>query len=79
MGMDVLGEIVGNKIRISIPSLIDNWGRNLIPEVVTTLEVVLLHELSHWAHFKNYGTDLRHSPGWNSVLSGVALSLSNYS
>jgi hypothetical protein len=69
---DVMGEISGNRVRISIPSLIDNFGRNLVDEMVTTLNVILLHELSHWGEERDYGDDFAHSPRWNEVLVGVA-------
>ena len=74
MKRDVIGEIVGNRVRVSIPSLIDNFSRNLVDEALATLNIILLHELSHWADQKDYGNDLRHSPVWNSLLSGIVLS-----
>ncbi len=40
---DVMGEITGDKVRISLPSLIDNFGRNLVEDVVTKLSIILLH------------------------------------
>jgi hypothetical protein len=67
-----MGEISGNRVRISLPSLIDNFGRNLVDEMVTTLNVILLHELSHWGEERDYGDDFTHSPNWNQVLIGVA-------
>ncbi len=70
---DVMGEISGNRIRISIPSLIDNFGRNLVADVAATLEVIILHELSHWAEEKDYGSDFKHSPKWNAFIIGSAL------
>ncbi len=71
---DVMAEITGNKVRISLPSLIDNFGRNLIDDVVTTLNIVLLHELAHWGYERDYGKDFKHSSRWNTVLSGAACS-----
>ena len=71
---DVMGEMVGNKIKISLPGIIDNFARNLTDEVLVTLNVILLHELSHWADETHYGKDFRHSPGWNALLSGIAFS-----
>ncbi len=68
---DVLGEISGNKVRISLPSIIDNFGRNLVEDTLVTLNVILLHELSHWGEERDYGEDLRHSPVWNEVLVGL--------
>ena len=65
---DVMGEIVGNRVRISIPSLIDNFGRNLVDDTMATLNVILLHELSHWCHERDFGGDFSHSPKWNSYL-----------
>ena len=65
---DVLGEISGNRVRISLPGIIDNFGRNLVEDTLVTLNVILLHELSHWGEEKDYGEDLKHSPVWNEVL-----------
>lgn len=69
---EVIGELMGNEVRISLPSLIDNFSRNLVDDVITTLNIVLLHELSHWANQKDYGNDLEHSPKWNSLLSDIS-------
>ncbi len=69
---DVMGEISGNRVRISIPSIIDNFAQNLTEDSVVTLNVILLHELSHWAEERDYGDDFTHSPGWNEVLVGLA-------
>lgn len=69
---DVIGEISGNRIRISLPSLIDNFARNVIDDMAVTLNVILLHDLSHWADENDYGNDFRHSPEWNSMLVGAA-------
>ena len=69
---DIMGEITGTKVRISLPSIIDNFARNLMDDVLVTLNVILLHELSHWADGKDYGRDFRHSPKWNALLSGLA-------
>ncbi len=69
---DVMGEISGNRIRISLPGMIDNFARNLIDDVLVTLNVILLHELSHWAEEADYGDDFKHSPKWNALLSGLA-------
>lgn len=68
---DVLGEISGNKVRISLPGIIDNFGRNLVEDTLVTLNVILLHELSHWGEERDYGEDLKHSPVWNEVLVGL--------
>jgi hypothetical protein len=68
---DLLGEISGNRVRISLPGLIDNFGRNLLEDTLVTLNVVLLHELSHWGDEKDYGDDLGHSPEWNEILVGL--------
>ena len=68
-----MGEITQNRIRISIPSLIDNFGRNLVGDVAATLDVILLHELSHWAEERNHGNDVRHSPKWNAFIISNAL------
>jgi len=65
---EILGDIVGNRIRISIPSIIDNFERFLTDEVVGVLNVILLHELSHWADERDYGDDLAHVDSWNSIL-----------
>ncbi|QQG48231.1 MAG: hypothetical protein HY247_05590 [archaeon] len=65
---DVIGEITDNRVRISLPSLIDNFERNLVDEVATTLIVILLHELSHWGDEGDYGNDFSPSPGWNEML-----------
>ncbi len=69
---DVMGEISGNKVRISLPSMVDNFARNLTEDTMVTLNVILLHELSHWADERDYGNDLIHSPAWNQVLAGLA-------
>ncbi len=70
--MDVMGEISGNRVRISLPSVVDNFARNLTEDAMVTLNVILLHELSHWADERDYGNDLSHSPNWNAVLVGLA-------
>lgn len=71
---DIMGEITGNKIKISLPGMIDNFARNLMDDVLVTLNVILLHELSHWADGGDYGKDFKHSPKWNAILSGLAYS-----
>lgn len=68
---DVMGEISGNKVRISLPSIIDNFARNLMEDTTVTLNVILLHELSHWADERDYGDDFTHSPEWNPTLIGL--------
>ena len=70
--MDIMGEISGNKVRISLPSIIDNFARNLVEDTMVTLNVILLHELSHWADERDFGEDFAHSPKWNSVLAVIA-------
>ena len=67
-----MGEISGNRVRISIPSVIDNFARNLLEDTMVTFNVILLHELSHWAEETDYGDDFTHSPMWNQVLVGLA-------
>lgn len=69
---DVMGEIAGNRVRISIPSIIDSFARNLLEDTMVTLNVILLHELAHWADERDYGNDFKHSPQWNNILVGVA-------
>ena len=69
---DIMGEITGNRVRISLPSIIDNFARNLMDDILVTLNVILLHELSHWADERDYGRDFRHSPKWNALLSELA-------
>ncbi len=68
-----MGEISGNRVRISIPSMIDNFARNLLEDTEVTLNVILLHELAHWAEEMDYGDDFAHSPKWNQVLVSLAL------
>ncbi len=67
-----MGEISGNRVRISLPSIIDNFAHNLTEDAMVTLNVILLHELSHWADERDYGNDLSHSPQWNAILVGLA-------
>jgi hypothetical protein len=40
-------------------------------EVVGVLNIILLHELSHWADESDYGDDLAHTDSWNSILHRV--------
>ncbi len=68
----MMGEISGNRVRISLPSIIDNFARNLMEDTIVTLNVILLHELSHWADERDYGNDFKHSPQWNSILAKLA-------
>ncbi len=67
-----MGEISGNKVKISLPSIVDNFARNLTEDTMVTLNVILLHELSHWGDEQDYGDDFAHSPRWNTMLVGVA-------
>ncbi len=67
-----MGEITGTNVRISLPSIIDNFGRNLLEDSMVTLNVIVLHELSHWGDERDYGNDFGHSPGWNALLAGLA-------
>ncbi len=67
-----MGEISGNTVRISIPSMIDNFARNLADDTMVTLNVIVLHELAHWGVEGDYEEDLSHSPVWNSLLVGIA-------
>ncbi len=67
-----MGEISGTRVRISLPSIIDNFGRNLLEDTMVTLNVIVLHEISHWADERDYGNDFGHSPGWNALLAGLA-------
>ena len=50
----------------------DNFARNLVEDTMVTLNVVVLHELSHWAEEGDYGNDFGHSPGWNALLARLA-------
>ena len=67
-----MGEIAGNRVRISLPSIIDNFARNLTMDSIVTLNVILLHELAHWADERDYGKDFAHSQQWNGLLAGLA-------
>ncbi|MDE1873670.1 MAG: hypothetical protein KGI04_00935 [Candidatus Micrarchaeota archaeon] len=71
----VMAEFSNNKVKISIPSIIDNYGNNLVLDGVVTLNVLVLHELSHWADGKDYGDDTQHSPEWNQILLGALTGL----
>lgn len=67
----ILGELAGNTVKISMPSIIDNFANNLLDEAMQLLNVVILHELSHWADEKDYDKDIRHSSKWNPVIFGL--------
>ncbi|MDE1854282.1 MAG: hypothetical protein KGI38_11135 [Thaumarchaeota archaeon] len=67
----ILGELAGNTVKISMPSIIDSFASNLVDEVMELLNVVILHELSHWADAKDYGKDFKHSSKWNPVIFGL--------
>jgi hypothetical protein len=67
----ILGELAGNTVKISMPSIIDNFASNLLDETMQLLNVVILHELAHWADGRDYGTDFKHSKKWNPMIFGL--------
>ncbi len=66
--LGILGELAGNTVKISMPSIIDNFANNLLDETMQLLNVVILHELSHWADGKDYEKDIGHSAKWNPII-----------
>ncbi len=65
-----MDEISGKRVRISIRSLIGIFGRNLVEKMVTNLDVILLHGLSHWADERDCGSDFYPQPQEHPLPNG---------